>query len=206
MGETTADAEEALSRGAKDAWGNPYTHILAGASRVPKPFQLIFAIAGNRGLPLYNRDISKKVYVILKADLHSQFADIFKNFNGRSVLVMAREVHILGAPASADPSYPEELGPALCAADSLSATVYIGEKDRVPRIMPRAMQDIAFALFGIEPDQAGGNSRAGETCPYKAPVKVIRLPACGHEIPEYYHGMSKHGTCQLQKEKHPPEK
>lgn len=199
MGETSEDAKEALKQGQKDAWANPYSHILASGAGIPRPFNLLFAIAANRGAPLFNRDICKKVYVFMKADLHSQFADVFKNFNGETVLIMAREINIMGAPGSAEAGYAEELRPALCAADCLNATIYVGEKDRVTRIMPSTIRETLYSLFGVEFPFLNGKDRKDEVCPHEVPVEVVYLESCGHDVTQYCLGMSKHGTTMLRR-------
>ena len=202
LGETSKDAEEALSQKATDAWGNPYSLIMAGSNHSPKAFEMLFAIGVNRGVPLFNRDICAKVFVFLKADLHSLFADVFKNFNGETVLIMAREVHIIGAPGSAEPAYGEKLNPALCAADNLNTTVYIGENDPVTTIIPRSFRDKMYSMysfFGLVFPEYKGKERQSDECLNKKPpiVKVFHLKACGHDMPEYYPGMRKYGTTML---------
>ncbi len=199
IGETSKDAEEALSQRATDAWGHPYSLILASSNPAPKVFEILFAIGINRGTPLFNRDISAKVFIFLKADLHSLFADVFKNFNGESVLIMAREVHIIGAPGSAEPAYGEKLNSALCAADSLNTTVYIGENDPVTTIIPRNFRDKMYSYFGLVLPEIKGKKRQSDECLNKKPpvIKVVHLKACGHDMPEYYPGMRKYGTTTL---------
>jgi hypothetical protein len=201
IGETTKDAEEALRKGVTDAWGHPYSLILAGGKDAPKLFEVLYAIAINRGAPLFNRDISAKVFVSLKADLHSLFADVFKNFNGEAVLIMAREIHIMGAPGSTEPGYGEKLNPALCAADSLYATVYIGEDDPVTTIIPKSFREKMYSFFGLELPDIKGKARISDECVNKGPpaVKVVQLKTCIHDIPEYYPGMRKYGTTLLQR-------
>lgn len=206
MGETSKDAEEALRKGVKDAWGHPYSLILAGGKNAPKALEILFAIGINRGHLLFNRDISAKVFVFLKADLHSLFADIFKNFNGGAVLVMAREIHIMGAPGSTEPRYGEMLNPALCAADSLKVTVYIGEDDPVTTLLPKSFKDKMYSLFGVEVPDFKGKERISDDCADKKPpaVKVVNLKACSHDIPEYYPGMRKYGTTMLKDQSDTP--
>lgn len=199
IGETSKDAEEALKRGATDAWGQPYSLILAGGKRAARAFEIQFAIAVNRGIPLFNRQISQKVFVFLKADLHSLFADVFKNFNGEAVLIMAREVHIIGAPGSAEPGYGEKLHPALCAADSSEATVYIGEDDPVTTIIPKSFREKVYSALGFELPNIRGRERISDECVNKEPpaVKVVHLDGCGHDLSAYYPGMRKYGATLL---------
>ena len=139
------------------------------------------------------------MFVFLKADLHSLFADVFKNFNGEAVLIMAREVHIIGAPGSAEPAYGEELNPALCAADSLNATVYIGENDPVTTIIPRSFRDKMYSFFGLVLPEIKGRERQSDECLNKnlPAVKMVHLKTCGHDMLEYYPGMRKYGTTML---------
>ncbi len=203
IGETSKTAEAAFQKGAADAWGNPYSLILTGSQEAPRIFEILYAIGVNRGLPLFNRDISARVFVFLKADLHSLFADLFKNFNGASVLIMAREVNILGAPGSTEAGYAEKLKPALCAADCLDATVYIGENDPVTEIIPKGFRD---SLFGFVIPRFRGKERESPECENKESpaVKVFRLQECGHDIPEYHPAMRKYGaTCLKLKTTHP---
>lgn len=199
IGETSKNAEEALSQRAADAWGQPYSLILAGSKDAPKLFEILFAIGVNRGRPLFNRNICSKVFVFLKVDLHSLFADVFKNFNGESILIMAREVHILGAPGSTESDYDKKLKPALCAADSVCATVYIGEKDPVTAIIPKSFQEKMNSLFGIAIPKFRGRERESYECEDKEPpvVKVFRIKGCGHDIPEYHPWIRKYGTTML---------
>jgi hypothetical protein len=206
IGETSKDAEEALKQGAVDAWGNPYSLILAGSKDAPKIFEILYALGVNRGAPLFNRDISAKVFVFLKADLHSLFADVFKNFNGASVLIMAREVHILGAPGSTETDYDEKLKPALCAADCFNATVYICENDPVAAIIPKSFRDKVYSLFGFVIPKFRGKERESSECENKEPptVKIFRLTDCGHDIPEYHPAMRKYGTTMLKSKNDTP--
>ncbi|MBN1381789.1 MAG: hypothetical protein JXA41_08955 [Deltaproteobacteria bacterium] len=201
IGETAEDAAKALREGAKDAWGRPYSLILAGSKDAPKPVEILYAIGANRGVSLFNRDICTKVFVFLKADLHSLFADIFKNFNGMSILLMAREVHILGAPGSVEPGYEEKLKPALCAADSLYGTVYIGENDPVTEVIPMSFREKMHALFGMTIPKFKGTERKSDECRDKVPppVEMFRLKGCGHLIPEYQPWIRKYGKTMLKK-------
>jgi len=199
IGETSKDAAEALKQGAVDAWGNPYSLILTGSKEAPKIFETLYAIGVNRGVPLFNRDISAKVFVFLKADLHSMFADVFKNFNGTSVLIMVRDIHILGAPGSTETEYDEKLKPALCAADCFNATVYIGENDPVTAIIPESFRDKVYSIFGFVIPKFRGKGRESDECENKEPpaVRVFRLKDCSHDIPQYHLGMRKYGTTML---------
>lgn len=205
IGETAKNAEEALKKGMADAWGNPYSLILTGSKEAPKIFEILYAIGVNRGIPLFNRDISAKVFVFLKADLHSLFADVFKNYNGASVLIMARELHILGAPGSTETGYDEKLKPALCAADCFEATVYIGENDPVTEIIPRSFRD---SLLGFVIPRFRGKERKSNECENKEPsiVKVFRLKDCGHDMTEYHPAMRKYGTTMLKAKMTHPER
>jgi len=199
IGETTRDAEEAMKQRALDAWGQPYSLILAGSKDVPRLIEILYAYGVNRGVSLFNRDIAAKVFVFLKADLHSLFADVFKNFNGTSVLILAREVHIIGAPGSVERDYAERLHPALCAADSLEATVYIGENDPVTEVVPKTFRDNMRDLFGYVIPRFRGAERDTDECRHKnpPPVKIIRLKGCSHDIPEYYPGIKMYGRTML---------
>jgi hypothetical protein len=199
IGETSKDAEEALEKKAVDAWGNTYSLILAGSKHAPKIFETLYAIGVNRGVPLFNRDISAKVFVFLKADLHSLFADVFKNFNGASVLIRAREIHILGAPGSTETGYAEKIKPALCAADCFNASVYIGENDPVTTIISKSFRDKMHSLFGLVIPRFRGKERESNECENKEPptVNVLHIKECGHDVPEYYPAMRKRGTTML---------
>jgi hypothetical protein len=201
IGETSKDAEEELSRGAADAWGNPYSLILAGSREAPKFFEILFAIGVNRGKPFFNRDISTKVFVFLKADLHSLFADVFKNFNGESVLIMAREFHIIGAPGSAERGYDKKLKPALCAAESFYAAVYIGEDDPVTVIIPKSLREKMYSLFGVVLPRFRGAERLSDACENKESpiIHVFHLADCAHDMPQYYPAMRKYGATMLKK-------
>jgi hypothetical protein len=201
IGETAKNAEEALKEGMADAWGNPYSLILTGSKEAPKIFEILYAIGVNRGIPLFNRDISAKVFVFLKADLHSLFADVFKNYNGASVLIMAREIHILGAPGSTETGYDEKLTTALCAADCFEATVYIGENDPVTEIIPRRFRDKVYDLFGFVIPKFRGKERESNECENKQPptVQLFRIKDCGHDIPEYHAAMRKYGATLLKR-------
>ncbi|MBN1664275.1 MAG: hypothetical protein JW943_11800 [Deltaproteobacteria bacterium] len=199
MGETSEDAQEALRKGTTDAWGRPYSLILAGSNKAPKVLEILFGIGVNRGHPTFNRNICEKVFVFLKADLHSLFADIIKNFNGTSVLFLAREIHIIGAPGSTEAGYEEKLAPALCAADSLGATVYIGDDDPVTMIIPRSFKDKMFSFFGMNIPPFKGIERSSDECADKKPppVKMIHLTDCGHDMSQYYPGIKKFGGTLL---------
>jgi hypothetical protein len=201
IGETAKDAEESLKQGAVDAWGLPYSMILAGSKDVPKLIEILYAIGVNRGVSLFNRDITAKVFVFLKADFHSLFADIFKNFNGESVLIMAREIHMIGAPGSTEQNYGERLRPALCVAESLEATVYIGENDPVTDIVPRGLRDKFLSLLGYVIPKYRGRERDSDECANKKPpiVNMIRLKDCSHDIPQYHPGMRAYGRTMLKK-------
>lgn len=199
MGESAKDAEKAMRGGAVDAWGNPYSLIVAGSRDAPKLFEIMFAIGVNRGAPFFNKDICQKVFVFLKADFHSMFADVFKNFNGDSVLFMAREIHLIGAPGSVEAGYPEKLKPALCAADNLYATIYIGDNDPVTAVIPKSFRDKVYAMFGLVIPKFRGTQRVWDDCRHQefSVVNVFRLTGCGHDLPEYYPLMQKFGKTHL---------
>jgi hypothetical protein len=205
IGETTKDAEEAMKEGALDAWGRPYSLVLAGSKDVPRMIELLYAYGVNRGVSLFNRDITAKVFVFLKADFHSLFADVFKNFNGASILILAREVHIIGGPGSAERDYREKLQPALCASDTLEATVYIGENDPVTEVVPKTFRDKVQSLFGYVIPRFRGVDPEFDGCKHKKPppVKIIRLKGCSHDIPEYYPHMKVYGRTMLKTKETP---
>jgi hypothetical protein len=145
----------------------------------------------NQGMGLYNKELSENTYVVLKADLHSQFGDVFKNFNGVSIRIIAREVNFLGCPGSDADDYPDRIKPALTAADALAATIYIGDKDKVAMIIPEMFGRMAESL-GIDLPMPGAQRKP--MGPMK-PVNInrIKLKDCSHALEDYQKGMLKSG-------------
>ena len=195
IGQSPDQARHDTSTGLTDAWGMPYDLVMASSRSESNKWDLLRGIAINQGLGLFNPELAENTYVFLKLDLHSQFADVFKNFNGISAKIIAREVNFLGAPGSAGSQYADQIKPALTAADALRASIYVGDKDQVALIIPKVIDDLAQA-FGVELPQPASPRRA--TGPFKqVPVSRVELDNCTHNIDDYYAGMKKMGATML---------
>lgn len=195
LGESPEDAARQLKEGRKDAWGAPYDLVLASSGDEGGFWDILSGVAVNQGVALFNQELAKQTFVFLKADLHSRFADVFKNFNGVSAKLIVREINILGAPGSAAPDYLEQIEPALTAADAMRATVYIGRLDQVTLIMPEVFRGLA-KKFGVDlPKTAAVRKPAGPMKP--VPTKRIVLDGGSHDLEEYKIGMKTHGSSML---------
>lgn len=178
-----------------DAWGIPYDLVLASSRGDSEQWDMLQGIAINQGLALFNPELARNNYVVLKADLHSQFGDVFKNFNGISIRIIAREVNFLGAPGSAADDYADQIRPALTAADSLHASIYTCDQDRVPMIIPKLISEMAENLGFKLPMPSAPRRPMGPMKPVE--VTRIELNGCSHDLDEYKAGMKQKGTTML---------
>jgi hypothetical protein len=163
-----------------------------GAGKLDK----VFGFAINQGMALFNPQLADHPYLFLKADLHSQFCDVFKNFNGVSIKILAREVNFLGCPGSAGRDYPRDVRPALTAADALQAAIYTCDQDMITQIVAEDLHNMVES-FGVDmPFQPAPKRKAmGRLKPVE--IKRIDLNNCGHEIGNYTRGMKRRGETLL---------
>ena len=102
VGETKAQARADFEKGRVDAWGVPYDLILASSGSDARVRSIMAGVAITQGFEAYNEELTEKTYILLKADLHSQFGEVFRNFNGRTINIRAREINFMGCP---DPAW-----------------------------------------------------------------------------------------------------
>lgn len=193
--ESPEKAQQDLKKGKKDAWGMPYDHILASSPTGSKFHDFLISIGISQGAPLYNRELASKAFVVLKADCHSLFAEVFRRFNGLRLNIIAREINIIGAPSSADTGYTKSILPALSHADCIKASIYVCNDDKVPRIIPGDIRKKALE-YGIDlPEETAVREDKGIL--KKIRVKKIHLKGCGHDIEEYFPGIRATGSTML---------
>lgn len=200
--ESKGRAIKDLQRGRVDGFGMPYDIILASSRFEARFLDDLASVAINQGWAAYNRELEDSVFVVLKADLHSQFGDVFRNFNGRKIHLLAREINLLGCPGSAAEDYESKLIPALEAADAVRARVFVGAKDQVPQIIPRPLTELLRSATGLRPHDPGSTGRAVEP-PRSFSIEKIVLPDCDHELDSYLLNMSRYGSSLLPPDRSP---
>ena len=196
VGNSPEQAEEENLTGRLDAWGVPYDLIKASSRGEGGQWDILRGLAINQGLGLFNPELEGKTFIFLKADLHSQFGDVFKNFNGVSIHIMAREINFLGCVGSAAEDYADQIKPALTAADALRACIYTCDQDKVPLIIPQTFRKWAEALGRELPLPTAERKAMGPMKP--VPVTRITLSGCSHDLEEYQKGMLAQGQSWLQ--------
>lgn len=195
--ESREQARTDLKAGMTDAFGVPYDIILA-SNPVPNGAKFLSLFAGvgiTQKYASFNRELAQKAYVVLKADLHSQFGVVFKNFNGRRIQFIAREINFLGCPGSGAPQFLNELGPPLDSARCLKAALYIGCEDTVPFI-PTSFKGLKSWIRGKEEPIAVFTENSSRQ--YKnTMIDIIVLNSCPHDIEGYLFGMRFYGRTWL---------
>jgi hypothetical protein len=189
-------AAELQKNGVRDAWGHRYDLVMASSLGTGGKMDMFMGFAINQGVGLFNSQLADRPYVVLKADLHSQFGDVFKNFNGISMRLIAREVNLLGAPGSASEDYSSEIRPALTAADAVKATIYTCQYDKIPLIIPKAFQELA-QTFGMRIPELPVAPRKAMGPMKRVPIDRIILSNCSHDLDEYKAGMKERGQTLL---------
>lgn len=195
VGENPDIALMMRQNGQCDAWGRPYDQILSSSRMRSSLLNKIFSMGINQGVNLFNPRLTQKVYVFVKADLFSQFNDVFKNFNGMNILFICGQVNHIGGPGSRSPDYAAGLAPALTAADALEANIYLGGLDKVTLIDPEAINETA-RMFKVElPEPKPPRQALGQ--PKKVPVRVVELAGVDHDLDQYFAGMRRQGESIL---------
>ena len=196
VGNSPDQAQEENQAGRLDAWGMPYDLIRASSRGEGGKWDILQGLAINQGLGLFNPELEGRAFIVLKADLHSQFGDVFKNFNGVSIRIMAREVNFLGCVGSGAEDYPDRIRPALTAADALRACIYTCDQDKVPLIIPQTFRNLAEALGRTLPTPGAERKPMGPMKPVT--ITRITLSGCSHDLAEYQKGMLEKGQSWLQ--------
>ena len=123
------DAASDLAQGMQDAWGNPYDRILASSPDGNKVGDVLRAPLINVGIPLYNADLNGKSVIAIKADIHSQGADAFRQFNGKDFLILADTIDLMGAPGT---KYGvDDMTRAIASSHCERANVFVGDESVV---------------------------------------------------------------------------
>jgi hypothetical protein len=195
VGNSPDQAQTEYQAGRLDAWGVPYDLIRASSRGEGGKWDILQGLAINQGLGLFNPELENQAYVFLKADLHSQFGDVFKNFNGVSIRIMAREINFLGCVGSDAADYQDQIRPALTAADALRACIYTCDQDRVTLIDPQTFRNLAEAMGRTLPTPGAQRKPMGPMKP--VPVTRITLTDCGHDLEDYQRGMLEQGQSWL---------
>ena len=194
VGETKAQARADFEKGRVDAWGVPYDLILASSGSDARVRSIMAGVAITQGFEAYNEELTEKTYILLKADLHSQFGEVFRNFNGRTINIRAREINFMGCPGSGLDEYSNQIKPALAAAHCLRAAIYIGNQDQVPHI-PRSFGDLVNMME--RSDKQSQNPSRSAAIKREVPVVRVFINGCSHAIEGYLAGMRFYGQTML---------
>jgi len=171
--------------GKRDAWNIPYDRIMASSPDGNKFLDVVRAVGNNLEVDFYNPEIKEKLFVFLKADLHSQFSDVFRNFNGKEFTIVAREINIMGALGSAHRSYLDDIGSALGAAHSVRTRIWVGKKDYITLMTPSNVSTIQEKnLLGLKWTLKFGPENTSKG------TERLFLKDSGHLLNEYNKGMS----------------
>jgi hypothetical protein len=175
------DASLDQTQGKQDAWGRPYDHIIASSPDGNRILDIGRSVANSIGQKSYNPKLENKLYIFLKADLHSQCADVFRNFNGQGFRILAREINIFGAPGSVYSSYMDDLSRAVSSAHAVRARVWVGKNDNVTKLPSNVRLTTSSGMIGLKMQFKIGNRNEV--------IEKISLEKVGHELKSYERGV-----------------
>lgn len=177
------DARIHQIKGEEDAWDKPYDRIVASSPDGNRLLDAIRSAGNNLGVDFYNSEIKNKLFIFLKADLHSQFSDVFRNFNGKEFRIVARQINIMGAPGSAHKNYSDDISPALEAGHITRVDIWVGDKDKITRLRSNVKTTQKEGLLGLKWEfkfgPGGGN------------ISIIDLDDVGHVLEDYKKGIQR---------------
>lgn len=177
------DARIDQLKGGEDAWGKPYDRIVASSPDGNRLLDAVRSAGNNLGVDFYNREIKNKLFIFLKADLHSQFSDVFRNFNGKELRIVAREINIMGAPGSAHKNYLDDISPALEAGHNTRAKIWVGDKDKITRLPSNVKTTQKEGLLGLKWEFKFGSGGPN--------ISKVYLEDVGHVLEDYKKGIQK---------------
>jgi hypothetical protein len=166
------DAIHDMADGIQDPWGSPYDRILASSPDGSKVGDVLRAPLINVGIPVYNGDLRGKSIIAIKADIHSQGADVFRQFNGKDFLILAQTVDIMGGPGTKYGA--NDYQRAIAASRCDRANIIVGSENIVKLPSNVAVNESGLAMRIL----FGGKERSKE-------IYVYRVPS-GHTLNDSY--------------------
>ena len=177
------DARHDLLEGEEDAWGKPYDQIVASSPDGNRILDIGRSVANNIGQKSYNPKLENKLYIFLKADLHSQCADVFRNFNGEGFRILAREINFFGAPGSAYSSYMDDVSRSVSTAHAVRARVWVGKNDNITKLPSNVRLTTSDGMIGLKMQFKIGNRNEV--------IEKISLEKVDHELKSYERGVKR---------------